>query len=422
MRRSIVVAFSAAGTMAVAALSGACSNLEIGTLPDAGGAGTQGAGAGSTGPGPGPGGGDAASGGSPTASSGPGGSSSSGQAGGAGGTGAVGGGGAGPECVASVEKRCAGVHGNELQTCDADGSWGQSSLCASVCSGDMCVNPPSCAGNPKCGANESCCAAYLVEGGDFKRSYDGVTAIDDQYEAHISPFLLDRYEATVGRFRKWVDVYDQAGAKPQVGDGANPNNDDDTGWDATWTAELPPNAAALSDALAGCTSTTWTASAGINEAKPANCIDWYMAYAFCIWDGGRLPTEAEWNFAAAGGAEQRVYPWSAPASSQAISASFAVYNPDALAAPGSKSPAGDGRWGHVDLSGNVWEWVQDWWASPYPSTTCDDCANLGPTGVRTYRGGGYQSSVSFLTASYRDDSGAPTSQSRSIGVRCARSH
>ena len=40
-----------------------------------------------------------------------------------------------------------------------------------------------------------------------------------------------------------------------------------------------------------------------------NCIDWYTAYAFCIWDGGRLASEAEWNFAAAGGSEQRYYPW-----------------------------------------------------------------------------------------------------------------
>jgi formylglycine-generating enzyme required for sulfatase activity len=52
-------------------------------------------------------------------------------------------------------------------------------------------------------------------------------------------------------------------------------------------------------------------------------MDWYEAYAFCIWDGGFLPTDAEWNYAAAGGAQQRAYPWSNPPTSLTIDPSYA---------------------------------------------------------------------------------------------------
>jgi formylglycine-generating enzyme required for sulfatase activity len=263
-----------------------------------------------------------------------------------------------------------------------------------------------------------------ISGGMFYRSYDAAGDGTMSYPATVNSFVLDKYEVSVGRFRKFVDAgKGTQTSAPVAGAGARANLAG-SGWSVSWNSNLPADSTALRAELA-CFSMyqTWTNTAGANEQLPITCVSWYEAFAFCIWDGGYLPTEAEWNYAAAGGAEQRAYPWSVPASSTTIGCTHANYDPgtpcaNALVAVGSRSSTGDGRWGHSDLAGNVWEWVLDYFASPYPQTTCTNCANLMTASARVLRGGGFLSSATYMRTGTRD--------SRAMladwytGVRCAR--
>jgi len=171
----------------------------------------------------------------------------------------------------------------------------------------------------------------------------------------------------------------------------------------------------------GTQNQTWTDPVGGNENKPMNCIDWYEAFAFCAWDGGVLPTEAEWNYAAAGGDEQRQYPWSSPPGSTTIDSTFAVYNGAAIATVGSKSSKGDGRWGQADLAGGVSEWNLDWLVMPYLVPPCDECAVLsqGNAVSRVTRNGGWFNAASGLLSSVRYGK-APAGRGSLVGARCAR--
>ncbi|MGK3992039.1 formylglycine-generating enzyme family protein [Sorangium sp. So ce1024] len=366
-----------------------------------------------------------------------GGAGTGGEAGG--GTGGSGGGAectpGGTECAGQtcVEGKCVGECGpedvrcseNRPQRCDERGQWTDEEACpkeAPVCSGGTCRTPPSCVGlAATCGpaGNESCCASTAVPGGSFNRDNDPM------YPAMVSGFLLDRFEVTVGRFRRFVEAY--PGSKPAGGAGAHPSITG-SGWDPSWP--LPADAAELKAAVK-CNSTnqTWRDEGEGTEHLPMNCLSWYMAFAFCAWDGGRLATEAEWNYAAAGGSEQRPYPWSASASDDAIDTGHAVYDCMAdgvmprscafsdIKGVGSRSPAGDGKWGQADLAGNMWEWVLDWYAA-YPNE-CNNCANMIPASNRVIRGGSWSNNASLLLSSrrYYDD---PSLRLNNVGARCAR--
>jgi formylglycine-generating enzyme required for sulfatase activity len=327
---------------------------------------------------------------------------------------------------------------------------------------------PSCSGATgpglsNCGPNlESCCITLPVPGGSFYRSYDGVSCpgglnpmpapelgcyMTMNAPASVSGFRLDKYAVTVGRFRRFVNDVVTHGWQPAAGsgkhvhlhgglglaNGAEPGTFE-AGWDASWNADLP---ATVDGWLGNIAAGDFSAAPGDGEQMPIAGLPWTEAYAFCIWDGGFLPSEAEWNYAAAGGSEQRVYAWSVPAASQAIDCSYATYAPTGmdcadsslgLAPVGQTSPKGDGKWGHADLTGNVSQWTLDW-LNEYP-VPCDDCANLlipppdadpGTEPSRATRGGNYADDTANLLVSFRNSEvPAAGTSNGGIGVRCAR--
>lgn len=316
------------------------------------------------------------------------------------------------------QKQCAG---SVPQSCGPNGMWQDEPACEGAtpaCVEGICMGP-QCAGLPStCGlaGNENCCANNVVAGGTFDRSNDPNTP------ATVNSFRLDKYEVTVGRFRAFLAAY--PGSKPSSGAGAHPLIMN-SGWSSAWDAALPSTQAELKDAV-DCTlsNRTWTNTVGANEEKPLNCITWYEAFAFCAWDGGRLPTEAEWNYAAAGGSEQRTWTWG----EMALSTQLAVYDctgdgsvPQDCASTdilkvGSK-PDGNGKWGQADLTGNLREATLDSFASYL--VPCVNCANTQVDTDFVSRGGGWKNQSAGLTTAYRNLD-TRTSRYDDAGARCAR--
>jgi formylglycine-generating enzyme required for sulfatase activity len=339
------------------------------------------------------------------------------------------------------------------------------------------IDAPSCKGlAANCGPkqDESCCRTIRVPGGTFLRWYDNDWYKDKSYPATISPFRLDKYMITVGRFRKFVDAV-VAGWSPATGSGkhthlngghglANNNYGQglatnavdggrsyEWGWDPTAPPQMPKTKAdwdvhlvVPSAAAPGPSSpyATWTSAPGKNERRPLNLIARTDAYAFCIWDGGFLPSEAEWDFAAQGGSEQRTYAWGStpPGPGTEYMIYGCHYDPlDAGAgglgnrgctgfrniAPVGSAPAGNGRWGHADLAGNLWEWTLDS-DEGVLRNPCDDCVFslrwyeiVAPLsdGYVVHGGTDFENGDNRTTTRFSENGGG----SEFVGARCARS-
>ena len=152
--------------------------------------------------------------------------------------------------------------------------------------------------------------------------------------------------------------------------------------------------------------------------QPVVCVNWFQAQAFSKWVGGRLPSEAEWEYAARSAGKPYRYPWG---NSKAICGK-AVTGICGLSAPAPvcSKPAGNTEQGLCDMAGNVWEWVDDWYHASYAGAPSDGSAWLDPPGSqRVIRGGSWADNEYYVRTALRYNN-APYHRDLFGGFRVAR--
>ena len=324
-------------------------------------------------------------------------------------------------CTAGVCKGGAAVNCDDKNGCTADSCDAKTGLCvnakavdgAGCDDGDLCTLNDACAvgvckGAAKvCGANEVCAAGVckgpptgmaLIPAGSFKMGCvvgDNACSSSEspQHTVTLAAYYMDVTEVTVAAYMKCVD----AGkcTKPSICSGH-----------ATYGV--------------------------VGKAQhPVNCVKWTQADAYCKWTDakGRLPTEAEWEKAARGGLDGKQYPWGdqtptcTPGQPNTVVWSSGGNGCGKASTWAVGTGSSKNGYGLYDMSGNVWEWVNDWYSgSYYGASPASNPTGPASGSVRVVRGGGfYYFNPAVLRASVRGDFYDPSAYDVGLGFRCSRS-
>lgn len=158
------------------------------------------------------------------------------------------------------------------------------------------------------------------------------------------------------------------------------------------------------------------------EDHPVNCVDWQQALDFCVWAGGRLPSESEWEYAARSGGQDITYPWG----DTTPTCAYAMMNDGGGTGCGTShtcavcdKTAGNTSQGLCDMAGNVLEWTQDFYHVTYTGAPTDGSAWDDSGSYRVFRGGSIHNEADDLRAAKRSNSHS-IFQFDGLGIRCAR--
>ncbi len=239
--------------------------------------------------------------------------------------------------------------------------------------------------------------SHLQQVFGIKRS-DLFSAEVPRHTVTIGSFYLDRYEVTNSQFKKFLDK--------------NPQ------WRQDRIAIRYHNGNYLKH---------WNSNNYPKEKAnhPVTNISWYSAVAYCQWEGKRLPTEAEWEYAARGTLVGKSFPWG----DEPVDKSRANYVGSGIGATTRVGSYPANGYGLFDMAGNVWEYLADEW-EPYTSSAQInpvaggnlflDSTFLSITSRRVIRGGSWGGAPINLRVTYRD-SHPPEGAKEFVGFRCAKS-
>lgn len=256
----------------------------------------------------------------------------------------------------------------------------------------------------------------LIPPGTFEMgTTDGMPFEGPVHRVSLRSFWIDEHEVTVGEFRRFVET---SGYKTEA---------EKFGWSAVFDIG--------SGEWLRMDGASWRNPDGDNGSvlpdEPVTQVSWNDAAAFAKWAGKRLPTEAEWEYAARGGLARKTYAWGdelRPGGKPVANwwqGKFPEQNTveDGFLARAKVASFPPNGYGLFDVAGNVWEWAADHYADDYyRSSTVADPKGPEAGDERVIRGGSWMCAENFCT-NYRvaaRSHATPDSGMNNLGFRCAK--